>query len=82
MEGLLLFYFPEVREMFQMKIFVDTDPDTRLSRRVVRDVKERNRDLDIVLSQYTKFVKPSFEEFCLPVCFFHCYLILSLNISS
>ena len=32
-EGLLLFYFPEVRDMFQMKIFVDTDPDTRLSRR-------------------------------------------------
>lgn len=34
-EGLLLFYFPKVRDMFQMKIFVDTDPDTRLSRRGV-----------------------------------------------
>ncbi|XP_017463519.1 PREDICTED: probable uridine-cytidine kinase, partial [Rhagoletis zephyria] len=65
-EGLLLFYFPEVRDMFQMKIFVDTDPDTRLSRRVMRDVTERNRALDVVLSQYTTFVKPSFEEFCLP----------------
>ena len=53
--------------MFHMKIFVDTDPDTRLSRRVMRDVKERNRDLSSVLAQYLKFVKPSFEEFCLPV---------------
>nr|XP_027195796.1 uridine-cytidine kinase 2-B-like isoform X2 [Dermatophagoides pteronyssinus] len=65
-EGLLLFYFPELRNMFHMKIFVDTDPDTRLSRRVMRDVKERNRDLSSVLAQYLKFVKPSFEEFCLP----------------
>lgn len=53
--------------MFHMKIFVDTDPDTRLSRRVIRDVKERNRDLSLVLAQYLNFVKPSFEEFCLPV---------------
>ena len=66
-EGLLLFYFPELRQMFHMKIFVDTDPDTRLSRRVIRDVKERNRDLSLVLAQYLNFVKPSFEEFCLPV---------------
>ncbi|KAH9526999.1 UMP-CMP kinase, variant 2 [Dermatophagoides farinae] len=65
-EGLLLFYFPELRQMFHMKIFVDTDPDTRLSRRVIRDVKERNRDLSLVLAQYLNFVKPSFEEFCLP----------------
>ncbi|OTF72665.1 uridine cytidine kinase i-like protein [Euroglyphus maynei] len=65
-EGLLLFYFPELRKMFHMKIFVDTDPDTRLSRRVIRDVKERNRDLSAVLTQYLTFVKPSFEEFCLP----------------
>ncbi|KAF7492538.1 Uridine-cytidine kinase 2 [Sarcoptes scabiei] len=65
-EGLLLFYFPELRKYFHMKIFVDTDPDTRLSRRVIRDVQERNRDLSSVLSQYLNFVKPSFEEFCLP----------------
>uniref|UniRef100_A0A131Y2S8 uridine/cytidine kinase n=1 Tax=Ixodes ricinus TaxID=34613 RepID=A0A131Y2S8_IXORI len=65
-EGLLLFYFPEVRDMFHMKLFVDTDPDTRLARRVLRDVKERGRDLEKILHQYTTFVKPSFEEFCLP----------------
>ncbi|ODM98440.1 putative uridine-cytidine kinase [Orchesella cincta] len=65
-EGILAFYFPQVRDMFHMKLFVDTDPDTRLARRVVRDVQERGRDLDTVLNQYMKFVKPAFEEFCLP----------------
>ncbi|KAL3200050.1 hypothetical protein MRX96_001261 [Rhipicephalus microplus] len=65
-EGVLLFYFPHLRDMFHMKLFVDTDPDTRLARRVLRDVKERGRDLEKVLHQYTNFVKPAFEEFCLP----------------
>ncbi|RWS31012.1 hypothetical protein B4U80_03832 [Leptotrombidium deliense] len=65
-EGILAFYFPEIRNLFHMKLFVDTDPDTRLSRRVLRDVKERGRDLELVLNQYTKFVKPAFEEFCQP----------------
>lgn len=65
-EGILVFYWPEIRNMFHMKLFVDTDPDTRLSRRVLRDTKERGRDLDQVLSQYTNLVKPAFEDFCLP----------------
>ncbi|KAI1290111.1 Uridine-cytidine kinase 2-B [Halotydeus destructor] len=65
-EGILVFYFSEVRELFHMKLFVDTDPDTRLARRVMRDVQERGRDLDFVLSQYTNFVKPAFEDFCMP----------------
>jgi uridine kinase len=38
-EGILAFYFPEIRALFDMKLFVDTDPDTRLSRRVIRDVQ-------------------------------------------
>jgi len=45
---------------------VDTDADTRLSRRVLRDIRERGRDLEQVLTQYTTLVKPAFEEFCLP----------------
>ncbi|KAK7889084.1 hypothetical protein WMY93_024644 [Mugilogobius chulae] len=49
-----------------MKLFVDTDADTRLSRRVLRDISERGRDLESVLAQYITFVKPAFEEFCLP----------------
>lgn len=65
-EGCLIFYFPGVRDMFHMKLFVDTDSDIRLSRRVVRDVHERNRPLEVVLSQYDQFVKPAFEEFCQP----------------
>ncbi|GIY76131.1 uridine-cytidine kinase 2-B [Caerostris darwini] len=65
-EGILVFYFPEIRELFHMKLFVDTDPDTRLSRRVLRDTKERGRDLDQILQQYTTYVKPAFEDFCLP----------------
>uniref|UniRef100_UPI0035900616 uridine-cytidine kinase 2 isoform X2 n=1 Tax=Myxine glutinosa TaxID=7769 RepID=UPI0035900616 len=65
-EGILLFYVQQIRDMFQMKLFVDTDADTRLSRRVLRDMTQRGRDLEQVLSQYTTFVKPAFEEFCLP----------------
>lgn len=65
-EGVLIFYFPKVRDMFHLKLFVDTDSDTRLSRRVVRDVRERGRPLEMVLNQYDLFVKPAFEEFCLP----------------
>ncbi|XP_037963930.1 uridine-cytidine kinase isoform X1 [Plutella xylostella] len=65
-EGILVFYFPEVRDLFHMKLFVDTDSDTRLARRVPRDIMERGRDLEQVLNQYMNFVKPAFEEFCLP----------------
>ncbi|XP_013880132.1 uridine-cytidine kinase 2-A [Austrofundulus limnaeus] len=65
-EGILMFYCLEIRDLFQMKLFVDTDADTRLSRRVLRDISERGRDLESVLAQYITFVKPAFEEFCLP----------------
>ncbi|KAM4549173.1 uridine-cytidine kinase 2-A [Odontesthes bonariensis] len=65
-EGILMFYSQEIRDLFQMKLFVDTDADTRLSRRVLRDITERGRDLESVLAQYITFVKPAFEEFCLP----------------
>ena len=62
---MLMSSFP-VRDMFQMKLFVDTDADTRLARRVLRDIEERGRDLEHVLTQYTTLVKPAFEEFCIP----------------
>jgi len=65
-EGILVFYFIELRTLFGMKLFVDTDADTRLSRRVLRDTKERGRHLDYILHQYTHFIKPAFEEFCQP----------------
>jgi uridine kinase len=65
-EGILVFYNQEVRNMFDMKIFVDADADTRLARRVIRDINHRGRDVMGVLRQYEKFVKPSFEEYILP----------------
>jgi uridine kinase len=65
-EGILIFYYTKMRDLFNLKLFVDTDPDTRLARRVLRDIKERGRDLDHVLVQYTNLVKPAFEEFCIP----------------
>ena len=49
-----------------MKIFVDTDSDIRLARRMQRDISERGRDLEGVLKQYNKFVKPAFEHYIAP----------------
>jgi len=65
-EGILVFYDPVIRELFNMKLFVDCDPDTRLARRVLRDTRDRGRDLQNVLHQYLDLVKPAFEEFCQP----------------
>jgi len=65
-EGILALWKPSVMQYMNMKIFVDTDADTRLARRIKRDIKERGRDLDGVLIQYQKFVKPAFDEYILP----------------
>lgn len=65
-EGILVFYYPSMRDLFHLKLFVDTDADTRLARRGMRDIRDRGRDLEHVLTQYTTLVKPAFEEFCLP----------------
>ncbi|KRZ58755.1 Uridine-cytidine kinase 2-B [Trichinella nativa] len=65
-EGILILYSSEIRDLLDMKLFVDTDPDTRLARRVMRDMNERGRDLETILYQYLNFVKPAYEEFCLP----------------
>jgi len=65
-EGILAFYQPNIRDLMNMKIFVDTDADTRLSRRILRDISERGRDLEGVLVQYQRFVKPSFDDYILP----------------
>lgn len=78
-EGILTFYYPKIRDLFHMKLFVDTDSDTRLARRVPRDINERGRDLDQVLTAYMTFVKPAFEEFCSPVRFIFIYLLLRVT---
>lgn len=65
-EGILIFENKELRDLCDMKIFVDTDPDVRIIRRIVRDVKERGRSLDSVISQYLNTVKVMHEEFVEP----------------
>lgn len=57
-EGILLLADPRVRELIDIKIFVEADADERIIRRIVRDVKERGRDLDNIVDQYLTTVKP------------------------
>ncbi|KAK8687158.1 hypothetical protein V6N13_085990 [Hibiscus sabdariffa] len=66
LEGILVFHDQRVRNLMNMKIFVDTDADVRLARRIRRDTVERGRDVNSVLEQYAKFVKPAFDDFVLP----------------
>ncbi|EMS58080.1 Uridine kinase-like protein 3 [Triticum urartu] len=66
LEGILLFHDSRVRDLMNMKIFVDTDADVRLTRRIRRDTIEKGRDIIAVLDQYSKFVKTAFEDFILP----------------
>ncbi|KAL2505240.1 Uridine kinase-like protein 5 [Abeliophyllum distichum] len=66
LEGILVLHDSRVRDLMNMKIFVDTDSDVRLARRIQRDTVERGRNIENVLDQYAKYVKPSFEEFILP----------------
>nr|CAH7765822.1 unnamed protein product [Callosobruchus chinensis] len=54
-------------EMLDMKIFVDTDADVRLARRLKRDISQRGRDLEGVLKQYTGMVQPSFNHYIAPL---------------
>lgn len=65
-EGILLFAIPEVRELFDLKIFVDTDDDIRLLRRIERDMNERSRDFIGIRDQYLKTVKPMHDTFVEP----------------
>ena len=65
-EGILIFADKALRELMDIKIFVDTDADVRILRRIARDVKERGRSLDSVISQYLTTVKPMHEQFVQP----------------
>ena len=65
-EGILPFVEPELCALFDYKIYVDTDADERILRRLVRDVKERGRSLDSVIDQYLTTVKPMHEAFVEP----------------
>ena len=65
-EGILIFTDPALRDLFDIKVFVDTDPDLCLARRIRRDVETRGRTLDSVLKQYITTVKPMYHEFVEP----------------
>ncbi len=65
-EGILIFAEPELCKEMDIKLFVDTDADVRILRRIIRDVKERGRSLDSVIDQYLSTVKPMHEQFVEP----------------
>lgn len=65
-DGILIFSESKLRELMDIKIFVDTDDDVRLLRRLKRDINERKRNLNDVLDQYEKFVRPMHLEFVEP----------------
>ncbi len=65
-EGILLFESTALRELFDLKIFVDTEADVRLARRLRRDVEERGRTFEFGLDQYMKFTRPMHLEFVEP----------------
>ncbi len=65
-EGILIFVEKELREKLDIKVFVDTDLDECILRRIQRDVKERGRTLDSVITQYLSTVKPMFHQFVEP----------------
>lgn len=65
-EGILALYDERLRDLFDLKIFVDADADVRLARRIRRDMADRGRDLSGILQQYEQFVKPATESFVVP----------------
>lgn len=65
-EGILVFYFERLRQLMDIRIFVETAADIRLLRRIKRDILERGRELEDVLGQYEKDVRPMHEAFVEP----------------
>lgn len=65
-EGILIFSSQDLCDLMDMKVYVDTDADVRILRRIMRDVKQRGRTLDSVVEQYLTTVKPMHEQFVEP----------------
>ncbi|KAI8980099.1 armadillo/beta-catenin/plakoglobin [Trametes punicea] len=65
-EGILALHDPELRKLYDLKIFVQCDSDLMLARRIRRDVQERGRSVEGVLEQYLRFVKPAYDNFVQP----------------
>lgn len=66
LEGILILFEEEIRKLLDIKIFVDTDSDVRVIRRILRDIKDRGRTLDSVILQYMGTVRPAHLQFVEP----------------
>ena len=66
LEGLFILQDPNIRSILDIKVYVDTDADIRFIRRLLRDVQERGRTMESVVSQYTSTVRPMHESFIEP----------------
>lgn len=66
LEGIMILEDKQLRDLMDIKIFVDTDEDVRVIRRIIRDIKERGRTLDSVINQYLTTVKPAHQQFIEP----------------
>lgn len=65
-EGILILQEPDIRELLDIKIYVDTDDDVRIIRRILRDINERGRTVESVIEQYLQVVKPMHTQFTEP----------------
>jgi len=65
-EGILILTKPEIRKLFDIKVYIDADSDERLIRRLKRDIAERGRDIDEVLHRYKSTLKPMHQQFIEP----------------
>lgn len=66
LEGILVLASKEIRDLMDIKVYVDTDDDIRFIRRLERDIKERGRSIDSVIEQYLDTVKPMYHQFIEP----------------
>lgn len=80
-EGILILHSEDIRELFDFSVYIDAPPDERLIRRIERDTRERGRSLESIISQYRRFVAPSFESFIEPQKYF-CDIVLPDGIAN
>jgi len=66
LEGIMVLFDPELRDMMDIKLFIHTEPDIRFIRRLKRDIRERGRSMDSVFEQYLETVRPMHEQFIEP----------------
>ncbi|OAA31241.1 uridine kinase [Kosmotoga arenicorallina S304] len=74
-EGILILHTEELRELFDFSVYIDAPADERLIRRIERDTRERGRSIESIITQYRKFVAPSFKSFIEPQKYF-CDIVL------